>query len=126
MVTSFFNLCSDYLFKVLLIGNSGVGKSSLLLRFAVSKKYMRTVSNFSRFLVFSHPFRTMFSTTTLCQPSVLISKLEQLKLTVRKLNCKSGTQLDKRDSRLSPVVIIRELTVSLLLTISQTEIPSPR
>ena len=28
--------CSDYLFKVLMIGNSGVGKSCLLLRFAVS------------------------------------------------------------------------------------------
>ena len=27
---------SDYLFKVLMIGNSGVGKSCLLLRFAVS------------------------------------------------------------------------------------------
>ena len=26
--------CSDYLFKLLLIGDSGVGKSSLLLRFA--------------------------------------------------------------------------------------------
>lgn len=29
-------LCSDYLFKLLLIGDSGVGKSSLLLRFSVS------------------------------------------------------------------------------------------
>ena len=28
-------LCSDYLFKPLLIGDSGVGKSCLLLRFAV-------------------------------------------------------------------------------------------
>ena len=28
-------ICSDYLFKVLLIGDSGVGKSCLLLRFAV-------------------------------------------------------------------------------------------
>jgi hypothetical protein len=28
-------LCSDYLFKLLLIGDSGVGKSCLLLRFAV-------------------------------------------------------------------------------------------
>jgi GTPase SAR1 family protein len=32
---SFFNF-SDYLFKLLLIGDSGVGKSCLLLRFAVS------------------------------------------------------------------------------------------
>ena len=29
------NVCSDYLFKLLLIGDSGVGKSCLLLRFAV-------------------------------------------------------------------------------------------
>jgi hypothetical protein len=33
------SLASDYLFKLLLIGDSGVGKSCLLLRFAVSKKH---------------------------------------------------------------------------------------
>ena len=33
-----FPACSDYLFKLLLIGDSGVGKSCLLLRFAVSYK----------------------------------------------------------------------------------------
>lgn len=32
----FCSFCSDYLFKLLLIGDSGVGKSCLLLRFAVS------------------------------------------------------------------------------------------
>ena len=30
-----YHFCSDYLFKLLLIGDSGVGKSCLLLRFAV-------------------------------------------------------------------------------------------
>ena len=33
-----FCFCSDYLFKLLLIGDSGVGKSCLLLRFAVRLK----------------------------------------------------------------------------------------
>lgn len=33
---SVFGICSDYLFKLLLIGDSGVGKSCLLLRFSVS------------------------------------------------------------------------------------------
>lgn len=35
-----FHFYSDYLFKLLLIGDSGVGKSCLLLRFAVSISYL--------------------------------------------------------------------------------------
>ena len=35
MLYDFVLACSDYLFKLLLIGDSGVGKSCLLLRFAV-------------------------------------------------------------------------------------------
>lgn len=37
--------CSDYLFKLLLIGDSGVGKSCLLLRFAVSSYLLGETSN---------------------------------------------------------------------------------
>ena len=41
LFTDQFILCySDYLFKLLLIGDSGVGKSCLLLRFAVSSCFI--------------------------------------------------------------------------------------
>lgn len=42
---SIFCLCSDYLFKLLLIGDSGVGKSCLLLRFAVCRFHSSTLFN---------------------------------------------------------------------------------
>ena len=40
-------VCSDYLFKLLLIGDSGVGKSCLLLRFAVSISLSLSLSLYS-------------------------------------------------------------------------------
>uniref|UniRef100_A0A2K5LLV9 RAB1A, member RAS onco family n=1 Tax=Cercocebus atys TaxID=9531 RepID=A0A2K5LLV9_CERAT len=52
LLTSFsFSFCSDYLFKLLLIGDSGVGKSCLLLRFAESfnnvKQWLQEIDRYA-------------------------------------------------------------------------------
>ena len=91
----------DYLFKLLLIGNSSVGKSSLLLRFSdniFSERYILT------YLV-SYP------------QLALISRLELLSQVEAPLNFKSGILLVKRDSRQSLPLITRvPMVLSLFMT----------
>lgn len=95
----------DYLFKLLLIGNSSVGKSSLLLRFSdniFSERYQ-----FSLFLV-SY------------QPLVLILKSEHFNPEEALSNYKFGTLLVKKDLKLLLPHIIKvhmELFLSMTLLI---------
>nr|AFK47159.1 unknown [Medicago truncatula] len=70
----------DYLFKLLLIGDSGVGKSCLLLRFADDSYIDSYVSTIG-----------------------VILKSAQLNRMGRPLSSKSGIQLGKNDSGQSPV-----------------------
>ena len=55
----YYKLCllyfgSDYLFKLLLIGDSGVGKSCLLLRFAVNSAFYLILYFFDNYYLVSH------------------------------------------------------------------------
>ena len=98
----------DYLFKLLLIGNSSVGKSSLLLRFSDN--------------IFSE--RYLFWYLVSCQQSELISRSEPLNQEEAPSNFKFGTPPGRRGSRPSPPPTIRELTESSWSTISPIDSPS--
>ena len=82
----------DYLFKIVIIGNSSVGKSSLLRRFAddqFQESYLATIGVDFRFKYLPY-YR---------DPSPL---------TPMKSSCKSGTLPDRNVSGLLPVHTIRE------------------
>lgn len=92
----------DYLFKLLLIGNSSVGKSSLLLRFSDNIFSQRYFIN----QLASYP------------PLELISRLELSSLVEAPSSYRSGILQDKKDSRLSLLHTTREHTVSSWFMIS--------
>ena len=59
-------LYSDYLFKMLLIGNSGVGKSCLLVRYAVSQNQIIQIFEPSLLIfVFIRKIHSMKTSSTL-------------------------------------------------------------
>ena len=97
--------CSDYLFKLLLIGDSGVGKSCLLLRFAddtYTDSYISTigvdfVSTLADFVVLAltgvrtsvlQPLTLLPPTCLICGAVLLHRKSEPSSLTARRLSCK--------------------------------------
>jgi GTPase SAR1 family protein len=82
----------DYLAKLLIIGDSGVGKTNILLRFCENN-----------FLT-SH--LTTIGTSSFIKEST--SKLKHLRLITKKLDCKYGIQQARKDSRRSLKLTTRD------------------
>lgn len=124
----------DYLFKLVLIGDSGVGKSCLLLRFAVSPKRKKmkiiamilisssssisssindnlTPSFSSPSIIYIQTHRTMHSRNRTSPPSASTSASEQSRSTRKQSNYKSGIQPAKNDSEQSHPPTTEEPTV---------------
>lgn len=86
----------DYLAKLLIIGDSGVGKTNILLRFCENN-----------FLT-SH--LTTIGISTIIKEST--SKLKPLRLITKKLDCRYGIQQASKDSKLLHKLITKDLWAS--------------
>jgi len=86
----------DFLFKLLLIGNSSVGKSSLLLRFSDN--------------IFSERYTYLYAVSS--QLSVSTSKSELSRVEAALSSYKYGILPDRKGSRPSLLLTIRELMES--------------
>lgn len=79
------NLGYDYLAKILIIGDSGVGKTNILLRFCENNFLTSHLSTIGK-----HSFT-----------QVSISRSKQSRSITKKSDCRFGILLAKRDSKLS-------------------------
>lgn len=98
----------DYLFKIVIIGNSSVGKSSLLRRFAddqFQESYLATIGVDFRFK-YAQPYRDRFPSTAV------------------RSNCRSGILQAKNDSAPSPVRTTKAHMASSWSTTSPAISPS--
>jgi GTPase SAR1 family protein len=97
----------DYLFKIVIIGNSSVGKSSLLRRFAddqFQESYLATIGVDFRF-----KYPPLYRDRSPSTPT--------------KSSCRSGTLPVRNVSALSPAPTIREHTASSWSTTSPATSP---
>ena len=97
----------DFLFKLLLIGDSGVGKTCILFRFsedAFNSTFISTIGeqrSCGLCLSARHPLKLAVSSVCLCVTQGSISRFARSNLTKRRSSSRSGEQIHQCSSRSS-------------------------